>query len=111
MPLTLAKEPIPFRIASDGIARIGKTRVTIDTVVTAFLDGETAEEIAQQYPTLKLGDVYSVIGYYLRHKIKIDDYLYRGKLEAAKIRKQNESRSNPAGIRERLLARSAEKAG
>ena len=109
MSLTIVKEPIPFKMASDGVARIGKTRVDIDTVVEAFLEGETVEEIVQQYPTSKLGDVYSLIGYYLRHKKEIDDYLYQRNLQKIKIREKNESQFNPVGIRERLLARGTEK--
>jgi len=111
MPLVIEKETRPIEITLDGVARVGKTRVNLDTIVTAFLEGETAEEIVQQYPTLKLGDVYSVIGYYLRNKNKIDDYLYQRRIKTAKIREKNESRFDPVGIRERLLARRAEKVG
>lgn len=50
---------------ADGVARIGGTRVTLDSVVYAFQQGATAEEIAQQYPALKLADVYGAITYYL----------------------------------------------
>jgi hypothetical protein len=35
----------------------------LDTVIGAFQDGATAEEIAQQYPSATLGVVYQVIGY------------------------------------------------
>ena len=48
MTLTIATEPIPLRMDSDGVVRVGKTRVTLDTVVAAFVEGATAEEIAQQ---------------------------------------------------------------
>jgi uncharacterized protein (DUF433 family) len=52
-----------------------KTRITLDTVVTAFLEGCTAEEITQQYPSLQLSDIYLVIGYYLRHIEEVNTYL------------------------------------
>lgn len=45
---------VPLTIGEDGVIRIGKTRVTLDTVVYAFQDGATAEEIASQYPSLDL---------------------------------------------------------
>ena len=70
MPLAIATEPVPFTVDSDGVARVGKTRVTLDTVVAAFLEGATAEEIVQQYPTVDLADIYSVIGYFLRRRQK-----------------------------------------
>lgn len=37
---------------ADGVVRVAGTRVTLDTVVAAFEEGATAEEIAQQYPSL-----------------------------------------------------------
>jgi len=42
-----------------GVVRVAKTRVTLDTVVTAFLEGCTPEEIAEQYPSLQLSEIYS----------------------------------------------------
>lgn len=110
-PMTLAieKELVPFTVDSDGVVRIGKTRVTLDTVVTAFLEGSTAEEITQQYPALDLADVYSVIGYYLRRQPEIEDYLQQERQQAKAVQRQNESRFDLQGIRDRLLARNAEK--
>ena len=103
--LDLHAEPAPIVIDLDGIARVGKTRVTLDTVVVAFLDGATSEEIAQQYPTLSYADIYSGVGYYLRHRAEVDEYLQQRQKDADAIRKQNESRHPPHGVRERLLAR------
>ncbi|MDW8101184.1 MAG: DUF433 domain-containing protein [Anaerolineae bacterium] len=91
----------------DGVIRVGKTRVTLDTVISAFLDGATAEEITHQYPSLDLADVYSVIGYYPRQRAEIDTYLQRRRELAEQVRRQNKSRFDPSGIRDRLLARRA----
>lgn len=41
---------------------IGDTRVTLDTVVDAFVSGATPEEIVHQDPSLDLADVYAVVG-------------------------------------------------
>jgi uncharacterized protein (DUF433 family) len=38
------------------------------------LDGATAEEIAQQYPSVSLADIYQVIGYYPRHETELEEY-------------------------------------
>lgn len=105
MTLPLTVYPMPLRTDADGVVRIGKTRVTLDTVVTAFLDGATPEEIAQQYPTLDLADIYQVIGYYLHHRQEVTTYLEQRQAEADRVRQDTESRLAPAGIRERLLAR------
>ena len=98
-------ETIPLETDSQGVIRVSKTRVTLDTLVTAFKDGATAEEIAQQYPSVSLADVYYVIGYYLRRQTEVESYLTARQHEAEDVRKQNESRFDPAGIRSRLLAR------
>ena len=96
---------LPLKTDKDGVIRVSKTRVTLDTIVTAFLEGLTAEEIAVQYPVVPLADVYSVIGYYLHQKKKVDAYLARREKIAAKVRRQNEARFHQSPIRERLLAR------
>jgi len=96
---------IPLKVDRDGVIRVSKTRVTLDTIVTAFLEGLTAEEIAVQYPVVPLADVYSVVGYYLHQKQKVDAYLKRREKLAEEIRKQNEARFTASSIRERLLAR------
>lgn len=83
--------------------------MTLDIVISAFLDGATAEEITHQYPSLDLADVYSVIAYYLRRRPEVDAYLQGRRQQAETIRKQDESRADPSGIRDRLLARRASK--
>ena len=96
---------MPLASGSDGVIRVGGSRVTLDTVVEAFRDGATAEEIAQQYPTLPLADVYSVLGYYLRHEAGVTAYL-AGRADAqSSVRDENERRFDPLGVRDRLVAR------
>ena len=105
MTLAIGAEPVPLALDADGVARIGGTRVTLDTLVAAFEEGATAEEIAHQYPSLQLADVYSVIGYYLRRRQDVDTYLREHQRQAGTIRAQNESRFDPQGVRARLMAR------
>lgn len=52
--------------------------------------------------------MYSVIGYYLRNHEPVTAYLNRRQEQAERIRRENEARFDPAGIRERLLARYTE---
>jgi uncharacterized protein (DUF433 family) len=105
MALAIHTEPIPLETTADGVVRISGTRVTLDTVVDAFNEGATAEEIVQQYPSLQLADVYSVISYYLREQSTVDAYLQQREAQAAAIRAKNLARCDSHGIRERLLAR------
>jgi len=58
MALELVELRVPLAADAQGVIRVGGTRVTLDTVVSAFYEGATPEEITQQYPSLELGDVY-----------------------------------------------------
>jgi uncharacterized protein (DUF433 family) len=100
----IAQEP-PLRIDAGGAVRIGKTRVTLQTLVEAFKEGATAEEIVQQFPTLDLAETYLAIGYYLQHRAEVDDYLQRLKEEADRIQAEIEARPESIELRARLLAR------
>jgi uncharacterized protein (DUF433 family) len=101
----VATEPIPLVEGADGVMRVRGTRITLDTVLAAFRDGATAEEIVQQYPSISLADVYQVIGYSLRHASELEVY-FRKRHESARSTKElNESICPPDGIRGRLLAR------
>lgn len=102
-------DPVPITECEGGVLRISGTRVPVDTVIAAFEDGATAEEIVQQYPSLLLADVYQFIAYYLRHKSDLACYLAQRRQHAVEVRAANEARWSPAGIRERLLARQRER--
>ena len=104
MTLAIALEPAPIETDAHGVVRVAKTRVTLDTVVTAFLEGCTPEEIVEQYSSLQLADIYLVIGYYLRHRDEVHTYLTERQVQADAIQQEAEQRFNPIGIRERLLA-------
>jgi uncharacterized protein (DUF433 family) len=64
------------------------TRVSLESLVYAFWNGQTAESIAQSFPTLSLEQVYGAITFYLGHRDEIDRYLAkrRDDFEAARDR-------------------------
>ena len=105
MSLQVTAEPAPLTTDADGVVRIGSTRVTLDTVVAAFREGMTPEGIVQQYPSLRLAEVYSVIGYSLSHPEEVETYLRGRQRLADTVRLENEARFEPVGVRDRLLAR------
>jgi uncharacterized protein (DUF433 family) len=111
MTIAIAADPVPLRQDERGVIRVGSTRVTLDTVIGAFKDGASAEEIVQQYDVLELGDVYKVIGYYLHHRTDVEDYLRQQGAAADELRSRLESQAEVAGIRDRLLARQQAKSG
>jgi uncharacterized protein (DUF433 family) len=108
MALKIEAEPVPLVADADGRLRVSGTRVTLETVVAAFGGGATAEEIVQQYPSLRLGDVYAILTFYIRRRPDIDAYVRERCQHAEAIRGENETRFDPEGVRERLLARRVE---
>jgi len=103
--LTISNDSVPLSRDEHGVVRVGGTRVTLDTVLAAFQDGSTAEEIVDHYPSLKLADVYSVIGYYLNHRQEVDEYLQRQRGLAEEARRAIEADGDQREFKERLLAR------
>lgn len=59
----------------DGGCWVVGTRVSLDSVVYAFLRGAAPESIVQSYPILRLEEVYGAIAYYLGHQDEVDSYL------------------------------------
>ena len=96
---------VPLSTDEAGVLRIAGTRVSFDSVIYAFEEGATPEEIVQQYPTLNLADAYSVLSYYLQNRAEVEKYLEQRKVQRQEVKKEIESRFNPHGLRERLLAR------
>lgn len=106
MSLAAARsEPVPLSADADGVLRVGGTRVPLATVVEAFCEGATPEEIVLRYPSLDLADVYSVIGYFLHHRAEVDAYLAEQRRQPEAIRAENEAHFDPTGVRDRLMKR------
>ena len=51
------------------------SRVSLDSVVYGFLDGESPETIRDNFPALSLGQIYGAIAFYLGHEAEINAYL------------------------------------
>ena len=111
MNLPLEADPLPIRVdhESNGALRVGPTRMTLEVVLTAHLQGHRPEEIVRQFPALELADVYTVIGHYLRHREAFDRHL----AEVERMYQERRARDlahGQAGLRERLQARWAQPA-
>ena len=86
----------------NGYTIIG-TRVSLDSVVLAFLDGLSPETIvAECFPVLTLEQVYGAITFYLSHRDEIDVYLRRAGEEFKALR---ETTNEPAFSRKIAAAR------
>lgn len=90
MTMTIHPDPVPLRLDEGGAIRVGPSRVILDLVIHAYQVGDAPETIVHKYPTLHLADVYAVIGYYLRHRAEVDDFLRQREAEAAELQRRIE---------------------
>lgn len=72
----------------DGAYWVAGSRVSFDSIVYAFWNGQTAESIAQSFPTLTLEQVYGATAYYLAHQVEVDRYLERRRSDHDALRQR-----------------------
>ena len=108
-PILAIAEAPPLHLGDGGVLLIGKTRVPVDTVIGAFLDGDSAETIADCFDVLALSEVYAVIAFYLAHREQVDFYLKERHEASLELRQHIESQPGYREGRERLLARGRER--
>jgi len=104
----MSAETAYVRLDEHGVYRVGATRVMLDSVLAAFHRGHSPETIRQQYPSLRLEDVYGSIAHYLAHREEIDAYLRRQEESWERSRARSEQEPNPAAERLRKLQRAGE---
>jgi uncharacterized protein (DUF433 family) len=61
--------------------RVAGTRISLDSVIINWLNGETPDSIVESFPSLTLEQVYGTITFYLANRELIDEYLRQGKIE------------------------------
>jgi uncharacterized protein (DUF433 family) len=66
--------------------RIAGTRVSLDSIVYAYWNGQSAESIAQSFPALTLEQVHGALAFYLANRSEIDAYLERAGAEYDALR-------------------------
>ena len=79
----------------EGVFRVAGTRVSLDSIVYAFLNGQTPESIAQSFPVLDLEQVYGAITYYLANRAGVDSYLRKHRADYERLREEAH-RADPA---------------
>jgi uncharacterized protein (DUF433 family) len=85
----LAKDYIEKREA--GYYVIG-SRIPLDTIVVAFLAGDSPETIVTSFSTLTLEQVYGGISFYLANREMIDEYLREADEEYERRRKESQAK-------------------
>ena len=90
----------PYIAKQNGAYRIKGTRVSLDSVVYAFRDGQSPESVQISFPALTLEQIYGAITFYLGHREAIDKYLKEGEEKYEALRKA--SRAKNPELYERL---------
>lgn len=81
---------------------VAGTRVSLDSIIFAFLEGLSPETIATDcFPTLTLEQVYGAITYYLAHRSVIDAYLQQADAEFEALRQA--TRNADPNFHEKLI--------
>ena len=65
----------------EGMYKIAGSRVSLDSIVYAYWNGQTAESIAQSFPTLSLEQVFGAITFYLANRAEVDAYLEQHRID------------------------------
>ena len=60
---------------------VAGTCISLDSVVYSFHRGNSPEGVKEQYPLLRLAQIYGAIAFYLDHKVQIDEYLAESRRE------------------------------
>jgi uncharacterized protein (DUF433 family) len=83
------------------------TRISLDSVVLSYLNGESLENIAQDFPLLSLEQVYGAIAFYLSNRDILDVYLEKSEDEFQQL--QQVCREKSPLLYQKLKAAQAQK--
>jgi uncharacterized protein (DUF433 family) len=88
----MAKEYIEQR---SGVYFVVSIRVSLDSVVYAFLREESHDEIAEAFPASGLEQIFGALAFYTANRELVDGYLSEGEREFEAMRQQAQ-RDHPA---------------
>jgi uncharacterized protein (DUF433 family) len=95
---------LPLKMDAYGAIRVSDTRVTLDTLIAFYQQGETAEALHEGFPTVPLSDIHAVISYYLANRDEVDTYL-AARREAAEALRNTWASEKPSPTKAELLQR------
>jgi uncharacterized protein (DUF433 family) len=89
---------------------VAGTRISLDSVVYSFNEGQSPEAIQEDFPSLKRAQVYGAIAFYLDHQAEIDKYLEGTEREfEGSATPIGAGKPNPGGPKRATFLRSASK--
>src|ERR1022692_3202554 len=68
--------PVEYVSRIEGQYLVGRTRVSLDSLVYLFREGMSAESMVDSYPALTLEQVHGALAFYLGNQKEIDAYLF-----------------------------------
>jgi uncharacterized protein (DUF433 family) len=75
----------PYIDVLSGGYYVAGTRVSLDSIVYAFREGESPEAIQRNFEALSLEHVYGAIAYYLHHRDEVDRNILEGEEAAHRL--------------------------
>ena len=78
-------------LTENGTIRVTGSRVSLEAVVYQYEQGNSAEQIHESFPSLKLADIHAVISYYLNHRDQVNEYLRDQEKKARAVREDIDS--------------------
>jgi len=78
-----------------GRLRIDGTRMTVNQIVTLYRQGQSAEQIVEQYPARSLSEIYTVLAWYHNNKEPFDREL-AAEAAAEELARQDAERAKRA---------------
>jgi uncharacterized protein (DUF433 family) len=90
------------RLDDQDVFRIGATRISLDSVVHAFLQGHSSEAIQDQYPGLSLEEVYGALAFYLANRNEVHQYLEKQQQRWEELKQVLEQNVPPVVVRLRM---------
>lgn len=82
--------------------RVRGHRVGLDLILSRYLTGHTPEDIASEFHSIRLEDVYAAITYYLHNQDVLDPWL--NQIHETAKRSMTEHDTHPAPVAARMRA-------
>ncbi|HEU0028440.1 MAG TPA: DUF433 domain-containing protein [Ktedonobacterales bacterium] len=100
----------PYVELREGVRYVRGGRVPLESLVWLWRDGQSAEEIREAYPTLRLAEVYGALAYYLDHQAEVDQELAEGlaRFEAQRAAAEATDPARYTALRQRFAAARAQ---
>jgi uncharacterized protein (DUF433 family) len=97
---------IPLETNEQGVIRVSGTRVSLDSILHAYYEGATAEEIVLRFPTCTIENIYTIISWALNNPGFVNRYLQEQTARLNQLEQEIRQEYPSPGLRDRLLARS-----